>query len=121
VLLLVPLLASTADTPSKVYAFVGLVWKPLPSPSPVTGALALGAKSAVLVIGPAMAMLKLLVAVTAGEAESVTRTVKVDAAAVVGVPVMLPAALSVRPAGSVPLAIDQLYGEIPPLAVKVAV
>ena len=50
------------------------------------------------------------------------QTVKVDAAAVVGVPVMLPAALSVRPAGSVPLAIDQLYGEIAsPLAVRVPI
>ena len=42
------------------------------------------------------------VAVTAGVAESVTRTVKLEVAAAVGVPLMTPAALRFNPAGRVP-------------------
>ena len=55
----------------------------------------------------AIVMLKLLVAVAGGEAESLTFTVKLEVSAVLGVPVMLPVAFKVKPAGSVPLAIDQ--------------
>ena len=44
------------------------------------------------------------VAVAAGEAESVTRTVKLEAAAAVGVPLITPAALRFKPAGRVPVA-----------------
>ena len=46
---------------------------------------------------------------------------EVGVAAAVGVPVMAPVdALSVNPAGK-PLAIDQVYGAVPPVAARVAV
>jgi hypothetical protein len=52
---------------------------------------------------------------------SLAWAVKLKAAAVVGVPVIAPlVALSVRPVGRDPLAIDQVYGGVPPLAVSVA-
>jgi hypothetical protein len=44
--------------------------------------------------------------------------VKVLVPDVVGVPLMSPAE-SVRPAGNVPDVIDQVYGAVPPVAVKV--
>ena len=51
----------------------------------------------------------------AEEALSVTRTVKLDEPVVVGVPeIVLPA--SVKPAGRVPLAIENVYGGDPPFA-----
>ena len=50
---------------------------------------------------------------------SVTCTVKFDVPAAEGVPVMLPAALSDRPAGSEPALTAQLYGNVPPLAARV--
>lgn len=68
----------------------------------------------------AMVMLTVPVAVPAGLAESVTFTVSVEVPAVVGVPVTPQLAPSVRPAGSVPAVIEQLYGEVPPLAPIVA-
>ena len=66
-------------------------------------------------VGAAMVMLKALVAVCTGLLESVTWTVKLKVPAAVGVPEMTPLLLSVNPVGSVPLAIDQVYGEVPPL------
>jgi hypothetical protein len=50
---------------------------------------------------------------------SVTLTVKLDVAAVVGVPLMTPAALSVNPAGNVPALTDQVNGDVPPETVSV--
>ena len=51
---------------------------------------------------------------------SVTRTVKLGACAVVGVPVIAPAVDSVNPAGNVPAAILHVYGVVPPAAASVA-
>src|SRR5262245_66570789 len=54
-------------------------------------------------------------------APAVTRTVKLAVPAAVGVPLICPEAwVRVRPAGSVPLASDQLYGGVPPVAASVA-
>lgn len=50
---------------------------------------------------------------------SSTCTVKVAAAAAVGVPLIVPATESTRPAGREPAVKDQLYGAVPPLAAKV--
>jgi hypothetical protein len=64
-------------------------------------------------------MLKLLVAVAA--AASFAWTVNVEVPATAGVPVMVPAAaFRVRPLGSEPAMIDQVYGVTPPFAVSVA-
>ena len=69
----------------------------------------------------AIVMLKALVAVCTGLLASLTWTVKLEAPADAGVPVIAPLApLSVRPAGKDPLAIDQVYGSVPPLAASVA-
>jgi hypothetical protein len=46
----------------------------------------------------------------------VTRTVKLEVAAAVGVPPSTPAEDRVRPAGNVPADTDQLYGVVPPVA-----
>ena len=75
-----------------------------------------------VIVGAAatMVMLKALVAVCAGVPASVTRTVKLKVPAAVGVPEMTPLPLSVNPVGSVPLAIDQVYGNVPPFATRVA-
>ena len=52
---------------------------------------------------------------------SVTRTVKFEVAAVVGVPVIAPDDASKdKPAGKVPTVTAQLYGVVPPEATKVA-
>jgi len=48
------------------------------------------------------------------DALSLTRAVKVLDPALVGVPEMLPPAESDNPAGRVPLASDQVYGDVPP-------
>ena len=53
-----------------------------------------------------------------GVALSVTRTVKFDVPAAVGVPEIVPVPLNVRPLGSVPLSSDQTYGEVPPEAAR---
>src|SRR5262249_8626573 len=54
-------------------------------------------------------------------APAVTWTVKLEVPAVVGVPEITPvAAVRVSPAGNVPLAIDQVYGGVPPVAASVA-
>ena len=65
-------------------------------------------------------MLRFAVAVCAGELESVTFTVNEEVPAVVGVPLICPELLSVKPAGKVPELIDQLYGVVPPLAANAA-
>jgi hypothetical protein len=65
-------------------------------------------------------MLRLAVAVCAGELESVTLTVNEEVPAVVGVPLITPEVLSVRPAGNEPELTDQVYGVVPPLAATVA-
>lgn len=60
------------------------------------------------------------VAVFAGELESVTFIVNDEFPALVGTPVMSPAALSVKPAGKAPEEIDHVYGVLPPPAYKKA-
>ena len=67
-----------------------------------------------------MAMLRLAVALCAGELESVTLTANEEVPAVVGVPLICPELLKVRPAGREPELSDQLYGVIPPLAASAA-
>ena len=61
-------------------------------------------------------MLKFFVALCAGELESFTSTVNEDVPEAVGVPLICPALLSVKPAGNEPALTDQLYGAVPPLA-----
>ena len=58
-------------------------------------------------------------AVVEAEALSVTFTVKLLVPAVPGVPDMAPEAARVNPAGSAPLATDQVYGPSPPVAVSI--
>jgi hypothetical protein len=60
-----------------------------------------------------------LVAVSLGDDESATCTVKVDEPAVVGVPEMVPPLLRLRPAGKAPAEILQEYGVLPPEAANV--
>ncbi len=69
----------------------------------------------------ATVMLNDFVAVCAvGAVESVTFAVKLNDPAVVGVPEIVPLdTASVRPAGSVPELMLQLYGVVPPLATNV--
>jgi hypothetical protein len=55
-------------------------------------------------------------AVVEVEALSVTRTVKFEVPAVVGVPEIVPAAESASPAGSVPAETFHEYGDVPPVA-----
>ena len=56
-----------------------------------------------------------------GDVESVTRIVKLDVPAAVGVPEITPAVLNVRPAGSEPLSRLHAKGGVPPVAVSVRV
>ena len=49
---------------------------------------------------------------------SATCTVKLDVPGVVGVPLIPPSFDNVRPPGKAPAVIDQLYGAVPPVAVK---
>jgi hypothetical protein len=56
-------------------------------------------------------------AVSAGELESVTVNITLIAPAVVGVPVIAPAALRLKPSGSV--VEDHEYGVVPPIAARV--
>jgi hypothetical protein len=58
-------------------------------------------------------MLKLAVAVVAGELESVTRTVKLEVPVAVGVPEIVPAAERVKPVGKDPEVRLQVYGVVP--------
>src|SRR3990170_5051472 len=48
------------------------------------------------------------VAVAAGVAESLTRTVKLEVPAAVGVPLITPAALRLKPAGRLPVSTDHV-------------
>jgi hypothetical protein len=59
------------------------------------------------------------VALSAGDALSVTATVKLAVPAAVGVPEITPALESVRPAGKLPVAIDHVYPGVPPVALRV--
>ena len=68
----------------------------------------------------AMVMLRVAVALCAGELLSVTFTVNEDVPAVVGVPLICPELLSVKPVGKEPELSDQLYGVVPPLAASEA-
>ena len=67
----------------------------------------------VVTVSVAAVMVIVSDAVAVCEALSVARTVKVLDPAAVGVPAMV-APVSVRPAGRVPLASDQVYGAVPP-------
>ena len=49
---------------------------------------------------------------------SVTRTVKFAVCAVVGVPVIAPAVVSVNPAGNDPAEVSHVYGAVPPVAAR---
>jgi hypothetical protein len=49
----------------------------------------------------------------------VTRTVKLELSAVVGVPLRTPPVDKLRPAGGVPEDTDQVYGVVPPVATSV--
>jgi len=61
------------------------------------------------------------VAVSAGLLESFACTVKVVVPGVVGVPLMTPAALIVKPPGKeLPLASEYVYGRTPPVAEMLA-
>jgi hypothetical protein len=66
-------------------------------------------------------MLRLAVALSRGELESVTFTTKEKLPDAVGVPLIWPELLSVNPPGKVPELTVQLYGLLPPLAASVAV
>ena len=63
-------------------------------------------------------MLKLVVAVFAGLLESVTFTPNEEVPDDLGVPLIWPEALRVKPAGKDPEATDQLYGLTPPEAAR---
>ncbi len=72
--------------------------------------------------GGMMVRLRFAVAFCAGEPVSVTLKVNgVALTASVGVPEMVPDALSVRPVGSVPEVNCQLYVPLPPVAARVVV
>lgn len=60
------------------------------------------------VIPAVIAMLRFAVAFCAGELESLTATVNAEVPAVVGVPLICPALLSVKPAGREPALTDQV-------------
>jgi len=64
-------------------------------------------------------MLRFAVMLCAGELESVRVTVNENVPTAVGVPLICPELLSVRPDGREPELIDQLYGVVPPLAASV--
>ena len=68
---------------------------------------------------PLVVTVRIYVCVAVAKELSVTRTAKVETPVVVGVPVTAPDADSVSPAGRVPEMIDQVYGELPPVAVRV--
>jgi hypothetical protein len=59
--------------------------------------------------------------VSTGLLESVALTLSETVPATVGVPLTTHAALKVSPAGSVPAAREQAYGDVPPLTPTVAV
>ena len=65
-------------------------------------------------------MLKLWVDTCLVEEESATWTVKANVFACVEVPLMVPEVLSVKPGGREPDTILHEYGEVPPVADRVA-
>ena len=69
---------------------------------------------------PVTVMERLAVAVVAGLPESVTFTVKFDVPAFVGLPEITPALDRDNPVGKVPDEIVHEYGEVPPVAARVA-
>jgi hypothetical protein len=74
-------------------------------------------------VAGAIVIVKLTLAVFAGAVESLTLNVSAVAfAAAVGVPLIVPVEeFSVTPAGKAPALIDQVYGAVPPFAVRFAV
>jgi len=68
----------------------------------------------------AIVSVKALLALAFGEEESWTVTVNVAEPTAVGTPESAPAVLSVKPAGRVPDETLQVYGAVPPDAVKLA-
>jgi hypothetical protein len=82
----------------------------------------LGNAAVVIVSGGTLAIMLMengLVASCVGEEESVTCTVKLDWPAPVGVPLIVPPLLKLRPAGNVPEVTVHAYGFVPPEAVSV--
>lgn len=75
----------------------------------------------VIVRIPLIEMVRLPEAVWPGVVESVTVTVKLngDPVTVVGEPEIVPAELNVRPGGRLPDVTVQVYGAVPPDALKV--
>jgi hypothetical protein len=53
-------------------------------------------------------------------AESVTRTLNVEMPAAEGVPEIAPALFMDKPAGRLPVAVDQAYGGVPLVAPRIA-
>src|ERR1700690_199837 len=89
-------------------------------PSTVPGTVELGQMLKVDTIGTVI--LSGAVVVSVGRLASLTWTMKLKVPGTVGVPVMAPVlVLRVRPSGREPLAIDQMYGVLPPLADTFAV
>jgi hypothetical protein len=60
-----------------------------------------------------------LVAFCTGKEESVTWTVKLDWPALLGIPLIVPSLLRLRPAGNVPDTSVHEYGVVPPEAVSI--
>ena len=88
------------------------------------GVVVLGAVVDVVVVGTvqpaATVMLSSCVAITCGELESATCTVKGKVPAVVGVPLITPDDESVKPGGNFPTeTTDQAYGGVPLVAARV--
>jgi hypothetical protein len=82
----------------------------------------LGSETVVIVSVGAVELMLMengLVAFCAGEEESVTCTVKLDWPVLVGVPLMVPPLLKLRPAGNAPDVTVHEYGVVPPEAVSV--
>jgi hypothetical protein len=69
-------------------------------------------------VPPVTVMLRLTVALCAGELESLTLTVNEEFPTLVGVPVISPPLLRLRPVGKDPDDIDQVRGAVPPEAVN---
>ena len=81
-----------------------------------------GTEAVVIVSVGALALMLMesgLVATSIGAEESVTCTVKLDWPALVGVPLMVPPLLKLRPAGNAPAETVHEYGAVPPEAVSV--
>jgi hypothetical protein len=79
----------------------------------------LGVTEPIIASLPATAIVSACDACWAGDEESVTCTVKLDCPALVGVPLMIPFLLKIRPAGNDPDRTVHEYGSVPPEAVSV--